>query len=381
MDDSVLALPPTLLRGREVASGHRPDGSLIPGRYHIYPELGAGAGLWTTPTDLARFALGVQAARRGHAGGVVSKEAATLMTTKVTEQTGLGFFIAKDRYFEHGGSNEGFVGRLVAHRDDGYGAVILTNSDNGGPLMDEIFRAIAGEYGWEGWLPEPVKEVRVAPTALEEYVGRYQVGGDMIVAVSRLGEHRLLARPSLGEPFELLPIAADTFVRRDFGIRHRFAPDGRLERLSPTGDVWDTGRRVTETARVPSQDVEDGRIDAAIEGYQRLRAAALPDDPTGSERDLGDWAFELLGLQDFRRAAALLEVASALYPSSVKLWYGLGEACLGAGRIQESERAFRRSVESDTADRVTVPDEKQSFVSEASSRLREIDQRRRDGVQ
>ena len=46
------------------------DRSLVKGRWHIYPEM-AAAGLWTTPSDLARFAIGVQEA----VGGQVRQDA------------------------------------------------------------------------------------------------------------------------------------------------------------------------------------------------------------------------------------------------------------------------------------------------------------------
>jgi len=31
------------------ATGHRHDGTAIPGRWHTYPEMGAGASMWATP--------------------------------------------------------------------------------------------------------------------------------------------------------------------------------------------------------------------------------------------------------------------------------------------------------------------------------------------
>ena len=377
MANSAFGMPPTASSDHELASGHRPDGSVFPGRYHAYPELGCGAGLWTTPTDLARFALAVQQARDEQGGGAMLKATATLMTTKVTDQTGLGFFFTKDRYFTHGGANEGFVGQLVGHLDQGYGAVILTNSDNGGPLVDEIIGAIAAEYGWENWQPDaPVRAVHAAPRALDRYAGRYQLGTDMIVQVTKAGD-MLRAIPSFGEPFDLIPIAPDTFVRRDNPTRYRFTSDGAtLERLSPAGQLWGRDARVTSSAAVPLQYVEEGNIPAATVAYRRLRSVALSDDPTGSEEDLTDWGYQLLGRLDFRRAASMLEVASALYPSSVKIWFGLGEARLWAGQVQEAKPAFRRALLSAGADRVTPPDIRQMLVSEASSRLREIARRR-----
>src|SRR6478735_6983144 len=55
MHDSHYAQPlPPDLHSR-AASGHLRDGSVVPGGWHVYPEI-AAAGLWTTASDLARYA-------------------------------------------------------------------------------------------------------------------------------------------------------------------------------------------------------------------------------------------------------------------------------------------------------------------------------------
>ena len=51
------------------------------GKWHIYPEM-AAAGLWTTPSDLARFAVGVQEALSGKSAKTLSPEMARQMLTE-----------------------------------------------------------------------------------------------------------------------------------------------------------------------------------------------------------------------------------------------------------------------------------------------------------
>ena len=52
------------------AAGYRRDGSPVPGKRHVYPEM-AAAGLWTTAGDLARFAVAIQKSLRGDAGSLL----------------------------------------------------------------------------------------------------------------------------------------------------------------------------------------------------------------------------------------------------------------------------------------------------------------------
>src|SRR6185369_10815280 len=70
-------LPPA--RVASAAAGHDPEGNVIEGKRNVYPEM-AAAGLWTTPTDLARFFLELQLARAGRSQHV-SRDIAMKMTT------------------------------------------------------------------------------------------------------------------------------------------------------------------------------------------------------------------------------------------------------------------------------------------------------------
>src|SRR5918999_5166650 len=94
----------------KAATGYRRDGKEVEGKIHVYPEM-AAAGLWTTPTDLAKFAIEMQLSLAGRSNKVLSKVSTDLMTTAFMESTGLGFFIHKygsALYFGHDGADEGF---------------------------------------------------------------------------------------------------------------------------------------------------------------------------------------------------------------------------------------------------------------------------------
>ena len=185
---------------KKAASGHRPDGNLVEGKIHIYPEMQA-AGLWTTPTyDLAKFAIEVELSLAGRSNKVLSKEMATKMVTPFMEEVGLGFFVEKHGqalYFGHGGADEGFRAELLMNKDKGYGAVVMANSDNG-QILREVLRSIAREYAWDEFLPAPHEIVSVDSAKLDEYAGRFQVNPDRVLTVTK-EDGKLYAEPT-GDP-------------------------------------------------------------------------------------------------------------------------------------------------------------------------------------
>ncbi len=134
-------------RGEE-AIGHRGNGKPIEGGCHTYPEM-AAAGLWTTPSDLCRFAIELMITYKGKSHKILSKQMVNQMLTVQKGYYGLGIGLGKkgeNFSFSHGGGNEGFKCYLVAYPEKGQGAAIMTNSDSGSTLYVEILRSVANEY-------------------------------------------------------------------------------------------------------------------------------------------------------------------------------------------------------------------------------------------
>jgi CubicO group peptidase (beta-lactamase class C family) len=142
-------LPPAL--AAKAAAATRGSGERIEGRWHVYPEQ-AAAGLWTTPSDLARIAVEVSKARAGKSKRVLSQAMAKQMLTRQSEGFGLGFQLEEgnDR-FGHGGVNEGFQSTLIAFADSGSGVAMMANSDNGMLLFERLAASMAAEYGWKSF--------------------------------------------------------------------------------------------------------------------------------------------------------------------------------------------------------------------------------------
>ena len=92
MKESTFEQPLPAGTAKLTATGYYGDRSPVKGRWHIYPEM-AAAGLWTTPSDLARFAIGVQEALAGKSDQVLSRRMARQMLTDQKDHDGLGVFL------------------------------------------------------------------------------------------------------------------------------------------------------------------------------------------------------------------------------------------------------------------------------------------------
>ena len=152
MTQSTFEQPLSPERDRNAARAHDGEGRAMGDKWHVYPEL-AAAGLWTTPTDLARFAIEVQKSLRGEANHVLSQ----MMIKEMVSPVGVGDFAVgfsltkagQGWYFEHGGGNWGFCCLLFAHKVKGYGFAVMTNAKNGGIIVGELKERIERAYGYD----------------------------------------------------------------------------------------------------------------------------------------------------------------------------------------------------------------------------------------
>lgn len=194
------------------ATPYHGDGKPVDGGAHTYPEM-AAAGLWTTPSDLVLYAIEVEQSLDGKANHVLSAAMTRQMLTPGMGNWGLGLQMGGaegNRYFSHGGVNEGFTNMFVAYEKGGNGAAIMTNGDNGSQLADEVMNSIAAEYGWPDFHPTVRTAIHVDEKILAGYVGTFQLqpGFDLVVTVEN---GQLMTQATGQDKIPLFAASDDTF--------------------------------------------------------------------------------------------------------------------------------------------------------------------------
>lgn len=223
-------LDPT--RAPRAAHGTLADGTPIPGGWRIYPEQ-AAAGLWSTPSDLSRFAIALVRSMRSEDAGLLEQGTAQEMMRRQIGAWGLGIEVSPEgqpRKFGHTGAPVGYRTLWLMFPDTCQGATVMTNSDEGMTLAYEVARAIADQYAWPDRMPsERVAHIPLSAEIASRFIGTYRL------------------RDFPGERFEIRmqPDGSLSLSRLGHGVRDLVASSSD-ELISP-----DSGMRLVALDRNP----------------------------------------------------------------------------------------------------------------------------------
>ena len=212
MTNSTYAQPlPKELRTNASLAYNR-KGKVIDGSFHNYPEQ-AAAGLWTTPSDLVKYILEVQAIVNGKDNGLLSPKIIKEMLTKHKGNWGLGPTLrgeGEDLLFGHGGKNAGFTNNMIAKVYKGEAIVVMTSADNGNDIINAMQTAISTYYDMGISNTEEIEIVTMSENELSRFIGEYKYeDGKEYVATMKVKKGKLVAK--VGGNHELTPVGPLTF--------------------------------------------------------------------------------------------------------------------------------------------------------------------------
>jgi CubicO group peptidase (beta-lactamase class C family) len=221
---------PALLTGF-AATGHDTSGRPIAGRWRVLTEAAAG-GLWSTPSDLARFLVELRRAAYGASRGVLDSTLAQQMLTPQLKEWGLGVAVegkGKATRFMHSGWNRGYRSLLIGFLESGDGAVVMTNGDSRGTeFIDEVMRAIARVYDWPAYRSRERRWSPAVGVRLGDYAGRYVIEAGPQFSVSVDGSRLFVSGGPFGDRrVELIREAADRYFVLVADVGFTFRRNGR----------------------------------------------------------------------------------------------------------------------------------------------------------
>jgi CubicO group peptidase (beta-lactamase class C family) len=228
MTSSFYTQPAPPAKASLLATAYQVNGKEVKGKYHVYPEE-APAGLWTNPTDLAKYIIETQLAYEGKSSKVLNQQYTKLRVTPyIDKSAAFGVFIDKvgeDVYFQHGGANEGFRSQYYGSLQGGNGVVVMVNSDNGA-ILPEVVNSVATVYGWKDYYkPEYRTFLDMTPAQLQAFEGNYKYRGPRDLRLQfTAGPGRLIGKQLWdGQESVFYPESDSTFFSLEWGFAIRFA--------------------------------------------------------------------------------------------------------------------------------------------------------------
>jgi CubicO group peptidase (beta-lactamase class C family) len=316
MEQSSYEQPPRGELATLTAAGHYLDGRVVHKRWHVYPEM-AAAGLWTTPSDLARFAIGVQQAYAGKSSKVISQSMAKQMLTDQKDNDGLGVFLqgsGQSLWFSHNGRDEGFDASLNAAAETGQAVAIMINANDNSGAVPRIAAFIAKKYHWpnaSNYVPPTA--AAVSESQLAAVTGRYEMANNQMATLVSLKGH--LYGASDGRPDEaFIPLGNDTFASADRDVRLAFKRDASGVVVSVTrtqGSNTRTAPRIgplfTELTQQTNEDIAlTKRVEAVVRalGQGSPALTAVQGITEGARKDFNNAWEPAAGLTQLSFVAA-----------------------------------------------------------------------------
>lgn len=240
MSNSTYEQPLPAARHASASAAYDNEGKIIDGLWHNYPEK-AAAGLWTTPSDLAKYCLEIQQILSGKKEGILSEGMVADMLTKHKNDWGLGPALKNEGdslIFQHGGKNAGFTNNMVSFARQGDAVIIMTNADNGGRLNGELLRGISGYYNWGISDPVIIETIELASEDLKKFTGIYQYTdqvpgvGDYKVEIKIEHDKLTVIDTNENARFDLIPLEELKFIDIEKGDEILFQEDGDSQSFS-----------------------------------------------------------------------------------------------------------------------------------------------------
>jgi len=330
------------------AAGYYNDQSPVIGKRHTYPEL-AAAGLWSTSEDIAKFIIDVLLTIKNDTGRVLSQNMANKMLTPFSRQDmGLGFYLMDkkdDLYFFHQGTNKGFESEFFAHKNKGFGVVIMINS-NHKEFISELKNSVAAYYQWDNFISPSFTSLPINQQEQRRITGRYRLQPDVSFNVYAENGH-LFKKEPFGPKQEMFKVGENEYITKadDTIISFQKSPKtGSIEYTvkMPNGKFW--GRpRLKDDESMPLDLVILGRVTEAEKAYLQF-FEKKPMFKVPSEGGLLQAINKLARSEKHDLTLPLLQMSTRLFATGEKSWQALAKYHQQLGNINEVISTYQKAI-------------------------------------
>ncbi|MEM7054409.1 MAG: serine hydrolase domain-containing protein [Pseudomonadota bacterium] len=222
-----------------ITFGHDGTGERRTDPWQDYPQA-APAGLWSTPEDLAKWLITLGSAYQSNAEPIITHTSARAMARRETGDTGLGFGVhGQDDalHLSHTGWTIGYRSNILYFPARGEGVVIMTNSDSGHLLINDLIRTLGREHGWPGFGDSiKLNRARWTEQKLDHTAGIYRMQpAGFSIQLARHEDAFELTTPR-GSSYRLVPVGPHRLVIEETGeFIERDAETGELALWGMTG--------------------------------------------------------------------------------------------------------------------------------------------------
>jgi len=356
MTNSTFNQPLSTEQLTKAATGYLQDGSVVKGKRHIYPAM-ASKGLWTTAEDFAKFMTNIHQTLKENSTKGLSKDMTALMLTPYgvsgygpSFKYGLGFNIINredEIYFRKNGWTTGFYSEMVAHRDKGYGVVVLTNSTF--PEFNaEVMRSVALAYDWDHYIPVHQK-MEIEQAITDKIIGKYQLNTTTVEVFQK--DNLLFYKNILDvKAEELVKVSDSGFIRRNSSRLIQFKPNSENKKVDllyiNRNDKTIAGTFVKMDAdkKEPIEFLLEGDFEKALQAYKDF-IEQDPTHPTVDVEYIDDVGERFFHQNRVEIALNAFKLNTKLYPDRFQVYDSYANYCEQAGKIELAILNYSKSIE------------------------------------
>ncbi len=352
---------PLPMKFKKQSSWAYSSASWFKGMPYVYPQQ-AAAGLYTTPTDLAKFFIDVQNSYIGK-GKILSQSMTEKMLTSqqnvsdgsYKEKMGIGPFLIQRTdntdpngvYFEFTGVNAGFLAYGIASITGGNGVIIMLNSgDDVNGLGKELRRAVAKVYNWTNFLPKEIKPINLTDAKLDKAVGRYRMAADEVLYLKK-EKNYWVENINEGSDIYCFPVAKDTLIFTDYNVKGFFKRNEKGEVIALQNIYQDKPMpKMKNDEFSPSEYLRMKKYDEAKKAFGDMKM---------NEYQITYLAYDLMNKKPVNMNAVktILDLAVEQHPNSSIVYSRWGDYYLKINDKPNAIKSFQKALSLDPTDQQT----------------------------